>query len=434
MARYFVGFASLVLIAFTAPAWGQEGPVTFEFSFSNPGARSMGLGGAFAALADDATAAFANPAGLVQLLEPEVSVEGRSWSYETPFVQGGRASGEPSGIGADTEPGLRFGTSSSDKTGLSFASVVYPKGRWSFALYHHIWADFDLTSQVDALYGVVDGELERSEDVQASTRVRVSNTGLAGAFKVTETFSLGLGVVYFDGELDSFSQEFVQDEDAFFERNEFAPEFLDTSYSYQAMTTGVSVHGGFLWRISPRFSLGGYYRQGPELDVRVIETVGPADDEVPVGTIDLDAITPFNLPDVYGLGAALRSRNGAWTLGFEWTRVEYSSITESLDTNILDAGQIQLDDGDEIHLGFEYVFVQSKPVVALRLGAWQDPAHSVGSGPEADQFEAAIFQSGEDEVHYAVGIGLVFGKVQIDVGADFSDTADLASFSFVYRF
>ena len=66
---YFYLAASMLLLAF--PVRGQEGPVTFEFSFSNPGARAMGLGGAFAALADDATAAFANPAGLVQLLEPE---------------------------------------------------------------------------------------------------------------------------------------------------------------------------------------------------------------------------------------------------------------------------------------------------------------------------------------------------------------------------
>lgn len=40
-------------------------PTTFQFSFSNPGARSLGFGGAFVALADDATASFANPAGLV---------------------------------------------------------------------------------------------------------------------------------------------------------------------------------------------------------------------------------------------------------------------------------------------------------------------------------------------------------------------------------
>ncbi|MGH2670399.1 MAG: UPF0164 family protein, partial [bacterium] len=89
MARRFCRLYTVaILAAIATPAAGQEQPATFEFSFSNPGARSMGLGGAFAALADDATAAFANPAGLVQLLEPELSAEGRSSSRRTEFVQG----------------------------------------------------------------------------------------------------------------------------------------------------------------------------------------------------------------------------------------------------------------------------------------------------------------------------------------------------------
>ena len=38
-----------------------------QFNFSNPGARSLGFGGAFIGLADDATAAYTNPAGLTNL-------------------------------------------------------------------------------------------------------------------------------------------------------------------------------------------------------------------------------------------------------------------------------------------------------------------------------------------------------------------------------
>ena len=79
-----------------AAALSQAG-IAFEFSFSNPGARSMGFGGAFVALADDATAAFANPAGLVQLAASEVSLEVRHWSYSTPFTQSGRLTGQPTG-------------------------------------------------------------------------------------------------------------------------------------------------------------------------------------------------------------------------------------------------------------------------------------------------------------------------------------------------
>ena len=72
-----VVFLAAALIA--AGGFAQATPSTFEFSFSNPGARSLGLGGAFTALADDATAAFANPAGLVQLGSLEVSAEIRHW-------------------------------------------------------------------------------------------------------------------------------------------------------------------------------------------------------------------------------------------------------------------------------------------------------------------------------------------------------------------
>ena len=49
------------------------------FSVSSPpnpvgsGARAMGMGGAFVAVADDATAASWNPAGLIQLQTPEMS-------------------------------------------------------------------------------------------------------------------------------------------------------------------------------------------------------------------------------------------------------------------------------------------------------------------------------------------------------------------------
>src|SRR5688572_27164336 len=47
-----------------------------QFDFSLPGARSLSLGGAFVALADDATSVWANPAGLTILARPEVSAEG----------------------------------------------------------------------------------------------------------------------------------------------------------------------------------------------------------------------------------------------------------------------------------------------------------------------------------------------------------------------
>src|SRR5580765_7882096 len=66
--------------------------IPLQFNFLNPGAKSLALGGAFAGLADDATATFANPAGLVQLGASEVSFELRGTWVTTPFLQAGRLS------------------------------------------------------------------------------------------------------------------------------------------------------------------------------------------------------------------------------------------------------------------------------------------------------------------------------------------------------
>ena len=234
--------------------------------------------------------------------------------------------------------------------------------------------------------------------------------------------------------MDSRSDEFAADEEAFFEANPRLPESLDTTYRLRGKDSGVSLHGGFFWRHSAQWSVGGYFREGPQLMVEITEVVGPANDEVPAGTVELDARTPFNLPTVYGLGAAFRANDGALTISFEWDRVRYSSITKSLDTNVFDPGQIHLSNGNELHLGVEYVFVTAKPIVALRGGAWRDPAHGIDSGPEADVFEQAIFNGGDDQIHLSGGVGLVLSKFQFDVGFDLSDTRDLLSFSLVFRF
>src|SRR5437879_12547863 len=60
-----------------------------QFNFGNPGARSLGMGGAFLGLADDASAAEANPAGLTILRKPEISVEGRNYEEQQLFSTSG---------------------------------------------------------------------------------------------------------------------------------------------------------------------------------------------------------------------------------------------------------------------------------------------------------------------------------------------------------
>src|ERR1700686_4842502 len=60
-----------------------------QFNFGNPGARSLAMGGAFLGLADDASAAEANPAGLTILRKPEISLEGRNYEEAQLFTTSG---------------------------------------------------------------------------------------------------------------------------------------------------------------------------------------------------------------------------------------------------------------------------------------------------------------------------------------------------------
>jgi hypothetical protein len=57
------------------------------FTVQGAGARAMGLGGAFIAVADDATAVSFNPAGLALLLKPEISFVGRGIQRQVSYEE-----------------------------------------------------------------------------------------------------------------------------------------------------------------------------------------------------------------------------------------------------------------------------------------------------------------------------------------------------------
>jgi hypothetical protein len=122
-----------------------------------------------------------------------------------------------------------------------------------------------------------------------------------------------------------------------------------------------------------------------------------------------------------------------FTASFEWTRVEYSSIFESLG----EAGNLGsdefIDDADELHLGAEYALPRPTALFAFRAGVWLDPDHQVRT-PIDEPFTRALLPPGDDEIHYALGFGVAFKAFQIDLGADFSDPRDTIALSAIYSF
>jgi long-subunit fatty acid transport protein len=413
-----------------------EPQIEFEFSFSNPGARSMGLGGAFVALADDATAAFANPAGLVQLLRPEVSLELRRRDYETPYTAGGRALGSPTGYGIDTVDGIRTEDSKQTTSGMSYLSFVYPGRNWSLALYRHQLADFAFRTEVNGLFGdVPEGGTKRPYDQRTSTELDIIGTGLAWALQASEKLSLGLGLSYFTGRVEFEGAFYAVDSfpETFWEANSFLPDRLVATQAFDVEDSCWGFNFGFLWRFAESWRLGGVYRQGPRFEYEISVRAGPLSG-LPAGTV-LNSLAGQSIafPDVWGMGLAYRSPDGSLTVGFEWDLVEYSVIVESLDSPLVDTSPIAYDDANELHLGLEYVFLETSPLFAVRGGLWYEPDHSFEyTGPEA--FPRAIYRPGKDALHLSIGAGIAFKNFQIDLGADFSNFANVFAVSGLYSF
>jgi hypothetical protein len=402
-------------LATAAPAAAQQSLASnrFNFDFSNPGARSLGFGGAFAGLADDATAAFANPAGLVQLARPEVSLEGRWWERSPRFL-----AGLPAGADPDAEPELLVGRAESDAAGPSFASVVLPRGAWSFAVYGHQLSLFEIETGFEGLSPGPPGELPPffSPDLAERVDLDIVTAGLAAARRLGERFSVGVAVVRSDISLTSTSSATLD----LFGPGPIIPGFpLPPGFlvSRRELTVGDddwTVHGGVLWRTAEGLSAGLFYRQGAEGEGRVREEVELFGQPQPVS----EGTGSLSVPDVWGGGVAYRTPGGRWTFAAEVDRVLYGVLLrEEIDGE--EVGALEYPDAWQYRFGLELALLQRRPVVAFRLGGWQS---------EGDD----LF--GETVGHLAVGLGIAARRIQIDLAADLSDEVDTGSASFIYAF
>jgi long-subunit fatty acid transport protein len=357
-----------------------------KFELSHPGARSLAFAGAFAALADDATAAYANPAGLVQLTRTEISLEGRYWKRPDFFLIGD------------------VGT---------FASVVYPRGRWTFAMYSQRLTTFEWSSDSRGLFRIGEAPLDARDDVD----LRLSAVSAAAAFRVDDSLSVGLALVQGHGHVQGKRDVFVQGASP-------PPGFLPIDPA-RLLATGqlaiddsdLTLSTGVWWSPSERFAAGAFFRQGARFEGTGSFTERPRPGGTPATR---ETSATFAAPDVLGAGGAYHLAGGRVTLAAEVDRVGYDGLVRAGTRSDLDGLTRQYRDSWQYRLGVEYAYLASRPVVALRAGTWVDSASN----------ERQLRQT----THFAAGVGIAAKHVQVDVGVDLAATTDTGSLSLIYSF
>jgi long-subunit fatty acid transport protein len=408
--RRFVALGILLFPTLMFAQSSAEVNAGIQFNFLNPGASHLGMGGAFIGGADDATAAYANPAGVINILRPEFSLEGRQWTYGPSNPESGRGSGAPTSIDVDTIDHIREATTRRKVPAVSFASAVYPSERWAVAVYYHQLANYVAEPEQSGIFFARQDGAIRFYPTRSTLDLRIASVGAAAAFRVLDNVYAGLDLAHTNFKLHSTTRRY--------DVNEFEPADFTTLRDTQRQDgndSAMRYGAGIIWDVSPSLRFGAAYRRGPSYDVTATTTSEPTN-EAPRFTDACRA--KFHVPDFYGAGVSVRP-NAFLNINADVDRIAYSKMSRdfvqfSEDFTACEsqprANVYRVPDGREYHLGIRYVaarrndFLQRHPLT-LRAGAWSEPAHALeytGNGPQ--QF---LFTQNHAELHGSLGFSVI---------------------------
>lgn len=353
-----------------APAYAQGGALGADRSIPptplpvGSGARAAGMGNAFVAIADDASAAAWNPAGLVQLERPELSIVGEGfWTRDTfssdrfPEMDGAHAFNDPS---------------------LNFMSAVYPIPRplWgrnialalSYQRRYNFTRQFDarLTTQQSVLGGIILGQ---------SSTMRFEQTGSLGAlspslaFEITKKLSLGVSLNLFRSDwIGEDGWEQTTRVDTRFDAGSSQSWSHGISREKYENIRGASFTLGALWHPASKWTLGFRYdsalRASAEYSAFDRERRIVPNPAMPIGINQAQVREDRDLrfPATVSLGAAYR-HNDRLTLSCDVSRTDWSDVY----VRAADGTRYSLVDGTDLHKAFGRS--NFDPAYAVRLGA-----------------------------------------------------------------
>jgi long-subunit fatty acid transport protein len=368
----------LALWCGTVHAQNQPQPQQRAVFTSSPnpvgsGARAIGMGGAFIAVADDATAASWNPAGLTQLRKPEFSFAYSYFRRQEDY----RVSGHPEATGSQV-------VSNDD---LNYLSIAYPfklfERNMIVSLNYQLLYEFNkelnmFVKDTDSL-----GSLEQTLHYRQEGKLRTLSP--AYAVQITPRLSLGVTFNWWTDTLfwrNGWQTDSVLKGYIFYgsrSGTEFNFHYRERYYDF----TGFNMNLGFLWHANRMVTIGGVLKTPFTAHVkhkRQDETVYYNPDSTIIkSTYYLRENVRLRMPLSFGFGIALRFSD-AFTASLDiyhtqWSKfiiddssgARRSPITGKFTRDSHVSGTTQ------VRLGAEYLFILTNTVIPVRGGLFYDP-------------------------------------------------------------
>ena len=370
--RYSGQFIIIILSIMLTGQSGFVAEIEIPSSF-NPvgsGARAIGMGGAFIAVADDATAASWNPGGLIQLRLPEFSLVS-SGLYREEDIEFGT---NPEGAGSHSISDMN----------INYLSAVYPFNLFDRNMvmslsYQHLY-DFNREWQFN-IHQEVGREI--SDDFwDYKQSGGLSAVGLAYAVQIIPELSFGFTLNFWDDSLtaNQWEQKYYMTGSGTLGGAPLAKSLDKTeTYSFR----GFNANFGILWR-TEKFRIGAVIKTPFTADIEhkiqkysaVTSPMFQTDSQNYIRNEELE------MPISFGIGAAYKFSDlffmSADIYRTDWNNFVYKDEKgkETSPVSGKDIAKSDIGSTNQARIGFEYRFTNQKKgyIIPIRGGLFYDPA------------------------------------------------------------
>ena len=429
MKRILLFIVLLVVFSFS-PAQGQIDQKVEISSSPNPvgsGARALGMGGAFIGVADDATAASWNPAGLIQLETPEISIVGAyNYREEDTTYQAFPEASDPQDVSLCE---------------VNYLSVAYPFTAFNKNMivslnYQHL---YDFNKKVSYSFSYTDTTIPLTWHNNANYDQEGSFKAISPAIavQITPCLSLGMTLNLWDHGLfdNKWESRYRSEGNGTFVGVGFNVNTrIDEAYKMDGLRMDLfdpfhwhnaNYNLGLMWNINSMLTFGAVFKSPFEarlnhdyhFDSSITFPTSPASNSH--NEIHRSEKVILDMPMSYGLGLAFRISD-SFTFDLDVFRTEWGDYilhdAAGNETNPITGKQkdeSSIDPTTQIRFGGEYLFIGRSMAIPVRAGIFYDPEPAENSP--------------DDFYGISLGSGIAYKKVVYDIAYQYRFGRDVRS-------